>query len=256
MSFDDAFNDLIESHGVNFVHYRAMRCPIGLTDKGSLRTPDHQDHDCSNGFLYKKAGTIMGSFIGNSSSKDKTDIGLLDGSTVSVTFVQRYTDTDEPFAVSVFDRFYLNEEVATVINWQVVERSRTRRDKLQYPVVRVEHLVDSKGNEWVCGKHFDIEKGYIVWRDGHGPSFDPVLGKGELYTVRYHYVPFWYVSNLVREVRVARKDDIITGERKLERMPYAVILKREIIFENEQAPELSETGDLRDVPAPIKFGSR
>ena len=50
VSFDpDAFDDALRAQGVQYVHWRAMRCPVGLTDRYSERRV-HDDHSgCSNG---------------------------------------------------------------------------------------------------------------------------------------------------------------------------------------------------------------
>ena len=54
----DAFDDAIRSQGLTFVHYRAMKCPIGVVDADDERHP-HGDHGgCSNGFLYKVVGPL------------------------------------------------------------------------------------------------------------------------------------------------------------------------------------------------------
>jgi hypothetical protein len=53
ISFDlEAFDNAIFSYGTKLVHYRAMRCPIGVTDRNDIHH-SQADHDgCSNGFMY------------------------------------------------------------------------------------------------------------------------------------------------------------------------------------------------------------
>lgn len=258
VSFDvDAFDRVIGSQGVRFVHWRSMRCPIGLTDRNSLRTPNHSDHDCSNGYLYKKAGVVVGSFTGNNSGKNRTDIGILDGSTVQVTFKRKYECTGDEVSMTVFDRFYLEEDVGTVVNWQVVEASPTGRDKMQFVPAKVEYVIDSNGKEYSEGKDFVVDGSFLRWV-GDRPTYDARLSKGQIYTVRYQYVPFWYCAQLPRETRVSQVEDFLTGERSLFRMPYLAMLQREIVFENEQNG-ITDDDDPRDIPPPpgkTIFGAR
>jgi hypothetical protein len=251
-----AFDGMIQSQGVTLIHYAAMRCPIGLIDRGDIRAPNHKDHDCSNGFLYKKAGALEAIFTGNTLASKIQDIGVVDGSTVQITLSRTYED-GSPTAIAPFDRFYLQENVATVVNWQTIEAHVTGRDKLQFPATQIEFLVDSNGKEYFQDQDFTILNGFIVWKNGV-PNFDPSTNKGIIYSVRYRYIPFWYCDRLLHEIRVTRQDNISTGEKGLSRMPYGAILKRETVFENEQNPELLTNGDIRDVPGSrvASFGPR
>jgi hypothetical protein len=59
-----AIDDFLRSHGVKLTHYRAIRCPVGLTDRDDVNA-SHEDHaDCSNGYLYTKAGDMSCFFLG------------------------------------------------------------------------------------------------------------------------------------------------------------------------------------------------
>jgi len=258
-SFDiAAFDDLVRSHGVTFEHWRAMRCPMGVVDKFDSRRTDHQDHNCSNGFLYYKAGTVTASFTGNSKDKKQADLGLLDGSTVQVTLPRFYDDQpDKQVTVSPFDRFYIVNLNATVVNFQLVEAHITGIDRLSFPAVEVDYIVDANGKRYTP-EDYRIQNGAIHWVGRDRPGFDPVTGKGTVYSIRYGYVPFWICSRLLHEIRVSQNDNPYTGERTLQRMPYSILLQREIVFEGEQRPEAVSNADIRDVvsPASGSFGRR
>ena len=119
-SFDaDAFDEAIRTQGIKFVHYRSMRCPVGLTDRDDMRRP-HPDHSgCQNGFIYTRAGVITILFTGNSAAEKREDYGVLDGSSVSVSIPRHYDDTTEPCYLPTYDRMYLDDDSIIVPNWQL-----------------------------------------------------------------------------------------------------------------------------------------
>ena len=245
-----AFQDLVRSHGVTMVHYRAMRCPIGVSERNDSRQPHHTHADCSNGAIYRVAGEATCLFQGNDASVRLADIGLIDSSTAMLTLPSFYDrkSEDEPeikVLVAPFDRFYFKDTEAPVVNWHLVEAHATGIDRLQYPAVLVEHLVDSNGQEYRQDEDFRLVNGSIVWGSRRPPQ-DPETQRGCCYTVRYWYQPYWYVKQMVHEIRVSRKDDFQTGERKLVRMPVSVVLQRENVFENERRDD-NAPADLRDM---------
>lgn len=258
-----AFDQMLRSHGVVLVHFRAIKCPIGVDDRFDVRS--HKEHDnCSNGFIYKEAGEVTAFFSGNSSNSFLEDAGVMDGSTVQVTLPRYYDGSDVEIAVQHYDRFYLKEVAAASVNTQLIEAHVTGRDRLQYPAVMVEDVCDKHGT-WYSASDFSIQGGQIVWGPKR-PPFDAVLGKGTTYTIRYRYTPFWYVKNIIHEVRVSRMFDYKKNKQVLVRMPHAIQLQREYVFENEDrvrnAPGSAGSGggtpDARDVKSPRSgsFGPR
>lgn len=237
VSFDvDQFDNAIRNHGVTFEHWRAMACPVGMTDENGGRRP-HEDHSgCSNGFLYTKAGEITCLFTGNGTSAQFGPAGILDGSTVSVTAPRTYDGSDEPLYIAPFDRLFLAEPNIVVPDWQRF-RCNNVREKLRYPVVRVLDLVDADNRRYTKAD-FTLEAGQIVWT-GNRPGVDPTSGKGLIATCAFVYRPYWYVKHLVHEVRVAQANHPITGAREIVRMPQALVLQREYVFEKNDNDELA-----------------
>lgn len=248
----DTLDDLLSKEGVGLVHWRAVRCPIGLRSRNDQR-PEHFDHDnCSNGFLYTKAGTLEGIFQGAQLATRISDIGAVDGGTAQLTLA-RYYDKEEgkpltEVLVSPYDRFYLAEANFEVVNWEVLEYNATGLDKPQYPALTIEHVVDAKGRFYTPGEDVDVFNGKIRWLKNR-PGLDPDTGKGLPYSIRYRFRPFWYVKTLVHEIRVCRSDDYRTGKRNVERMPYTVVVQREVIFENQTSNTSGPYAD-RDIPRP------
>lgn len=259
-SFDpDAFDEAVQSQGVRVVHHSAMRCPVGMIDVNDSRKP-HDDHEnCSNGFLYVTSGTVRALFTGNSSQARTTEMGILDGSTVQITLPRHYDDSDKQIYAAMYDRFYLADDGdVTVVNWQLFESHATGIDRMRYPIASVEHIVDADGKAY-SPDAYEVRNGAIHWKPGKGPGANPKKpGKGMVCTIRYRYRPYWYVKSIVHEVRVTQLTDML-GERKLHRMPYALVLQREYLFENsgqdpnDPTPQNSPES-LRQVMAPPSGG--
>ncbi len=256
VSFDvEQFDNALRSQGVTFIHWRAMRCPVGMTDEFDTRRP-HEDHSgCSNGFLYTKAGEITCLFTGNSTQATISEVGVMDGSTVSVTMPRFYDGTETPVYIAPFDRLFLYEEKIVVPNWQLFKTNGTK-DKLNFLAVTVQDLVDSQNRRYELGD-FEIQGGQIAWISNTRPGLDPETGKGLVCSVRYTYRPYWYVKHLVHEVRVSQAENPYTGIREVNRMPQAIVLQREYIFEKNERDELAPDKD-RQVKPPDgpRFGPR
>lgn len=258
VSFDvRAFDEAVSSQGVRLVHFRAMRCPVGLVDRFDTRRPEHDHGGCSNGFIYTTAGDLTALFTGNSHAKEAHDVGFLDGSTVQVTCQRFYDGTTTPVHIAPFDRIYLAEENVVVPTWQLFEAHITGREKLQFPVVAVQDLMDSDGRIFKEGVDFEVEGGFIVWKGTNRPRYDAARKKGQICAIRYLYRPYWYVKQILHEVRVTQAEDLVTGERMVQRMPQAFVLQREYVFEKDESTK-PEDGNPRQQPAPRdgSFGPR
>ena len=254
VSFDvDAFDDAIRSQGVKLLHYRAMRCPVGLIDRYDNRRPDHDHSGCSNGFIYTKAGDLTALFTNNNKAPRQNDVGVVDGSTVQVTIQRFYDDTVEPVYAAPFDRFYLNEEKIVVPTWQLFEANITGKEKLQFPAVKVQDLMSADGRKYTEGVDFQVKGGYIQWVSENRPTYDASRNKGQICSVRYLYRPYWYCQRMLHEVRVTQAEDRITGQRMVQRMPQAMVLQREYVFEKEESTQEGETSE-RQIPAPRDGG--
>lgn len=250
-----AFDMVLRSHGVLMEHWRAIRCPLGIVDKFDARS--HGDHsNCSNGFIYRHAGDVTVFFSGNGSNSTLEDMGVVDGSTTQVTLPRFYDGGEKEIAVQHYDRFFLKEVAASSVNTQLIEAHITGTDRLQYHAIEVEHVIDANGVEY-GDRDYDVRDGRIVWGSHNRPHHDPKTGRGTVYSIRYRYIPFWYAKNLIHEVRVSRIYDYEQDKEVLLRMPHAVQLAREFLFENEERDRDGNISD-RDIRAPRSgsFGAR
>ena len=259
VSFDiDAFDEAIRSQGVKLHHYRAMRCPVGLIDQYDIRRP-HNDHSgCSNGFIYTFAGEVTCLFTGNSMQNQIQDVGFVDGSSVSITLPRHYDDNSEKqLYLAPFDRMYLSEESILVPDWQLVTHHITGMDKLNRPAVIIQDIVDSSGKRY-SPQDYHLVNGQIKWLTQERPGIDPETNKGRVFSVRFLHRPYWYVRQLIHEIRVTQFENPVTGERKIHKMPQAAVLVREQVFEKSENNEESSVTNPREVKGPESgsFGPR
>lgn len=258
ISFDaEAFDEAIQTQGLRLIHYEAMRCPVGMVDLNDTQRP-HPDHEgCTNGYVYTRVGEITGLATGNSKNKRTDDVGYWDGSTVQVTFPRFYDDQPERrIYVAPFDRFFTAEPSIVVPTWQAFIHSESGRDRLKYPVAKVVRLKDSAGVDYQEGEDFDISpNGLIVWREGKAPppnlDAGPGIGngfgadRGAVCSVRYLYRPYWYVGQIVHEIRISQLT--VDAERGVERFPQAVVMHREYISQNRDQNEPGAPGPDADL---------
>lgn len=225
-----AFDRAIAAHGVKVVHYRAMRCPGGLTSREDWRRP-HEDHNsCQGGFLFKEAGQCFMIFTSNSSNRNASDIGLIVASGGFVTFTTAY-DNGQPVRVAKYDRLYLPETPILVETWELFDHNVNGIDRLDFPVVEVIDLVSSSGKSYNVGD-FQIVNGKLQWSSNR-----PIIqnnGRGETCAIRYRYRPYWIVSQLQHELRLATKvGNSETGNLTLMAVQQAAFVQRENIFASQ-----------------------
>jgi hypothetical protein len=247
-----AFDNLVHNQGVRFVHYRAMKCPVGLTSPDDIRRT-HADHSgCSNGFVYVAKGRVTSLFLGNHTELRKFDAGIADGSSVVVTFPRFYDETESRILVRPYDRFYLEEEGVTTGTWDVMKRRADgHNDRPRFPAVRVHEILDSNGRWW-DSTAFDIVDGDIRWKDLKGPP------PGTVYTAWYEYKPYWLVDKLVHEIRVIPVADYMDANKVgMERLSFGAVLVREYVHRDQAVDDQAPQSTRQQLPPEEdEFGSR
>lgn len=255
-SFDkDAFDHLIRSQGVKMVHYRAIPDPRGLSARGDNHGTG-TNRQSIDGYLYKEAGEVTCFLSSNSNTPRAAESSILEHATAYITAPDFYDDKpDCPVLLSSWDRFYLKDIEIRSVTSQEIEASQTGTDILQFPATCVEHIIDAHGIEYAEGKDFEITpEGHIRWIGQNRPGFDPVVGRGRVYAIRFRYTPFFVVNRLLHEIRVSQVTNPSTGKRSLERMPYQVQVVREYIFRDmnrsNMPDENTDSSRFQDAPAP------
>jgi hypothetical protein len=209
-----------------------MPDPSGLIDKGDVRAPN-APRSASDGFVFQMAGECRVFFSNNNNGPQIAPTGTLDFAQAFMTLPSNYDGCEDPLIVAPFDRFFLKDIEVRVINFQRVTANSTGLDRLQYPATCVEWLMDARGIEYKENTDFKItEDGHIQWLGQKRPGWDVQLGRGVVYSIRYRYTPYFVVKNIVHEIRVANVTDPLTYKRSLERMPYAIVVAREHVFQD------------------------
>jgi len=243
ISFDaDRFDQLTRSHAVTCEVFSAMLCPLEVNDPQDVR--NHEHPGCQGGFIYTCEGEVEVSFTSNNSRANFTGMGMQDDSTVYATF-PRYYDTPEgkPVLIGQYYRLFIKNCPVVITNSEKIEHHQSGIDRASYPLVAVQRIIDSRGKEYKEGKDFEVHQGNLKWYPNRSPGYNVDLNKGVVFSIHYTYKPYYYVSHMPHEIRVAKDIDPLSGEVKLERMPYQVGLQREWTFDNQ-----SRDGDGKLTP--------
>jgi hypothetical protein len=254
VDFDpDAFDYRIRGQGARLVHYKGQRCPIGMSVLGDNRRPHDHHTGCSNGFIYTKSGSITALMMGNSNAPGLKDLGWVAGASAVATFPQNYDDSTTPFSLCPFDRFYIDENVV-VPTWQLVQSHETGLERLQFPAVAVEGIVDARGITYApCADFRVTSDGQIEWLGQKRPGIDLDSGNGTICSIRYSYRPYFVCLRLMHEIRLSQQD-LSDGSRGVMRMPQQALLQREYLFLNEEADDMSNPRSPRAQKAPESGG--
>jgi len=227
-----------QDHGITFEHWAAIPSPIGLRERGDYRRSETLDTISENGFIYKKVGEFTGIVVNNHKSNYKSEGGIFDNATARLVLPKFYNARNPSKAKEISllpgDRIYAKQLELNVSNYQRAEYGVTHNDFLQFPAKTVDHLIDSRGIEYKCGVDFLIDaEGSIQWIPGkNNPGIDKTTGKGRVYAVRYTYLAFWYISQLLNEIRVTNNE---AGSPV--RLPYQALIQREYVYHNRVRSE-------------------
>ena len=230
-----AQSQFINEHGYLIEHYAATPSPIGLVSRGDYRRPDKLDDDSVNGFIYNKVGEFNGLIVGNNAQIQMSE-AMLDTSLARLILPMHYVDGTTEIQLLPGYRIYIKTAKVIVPNYQRVEHNPTHVDILQFPAESVDNLIDSNGVKYTYNTDFGINTdGNIYWiSGGKKPGYHPDSGKGLVYSIRYNYKAFWYVHQLLNEIRMSND---IGGTPK--RLPYHATLQREYVYHNSN--KTSET---------------
>lgn len=243
----------IRGHGVLMVHFRAMRCPVGMIDPYDGRRP-HPDHEgCSNGMIYTRAGLVKALLIADSKEKRRAPEGWLDDGVAQVSVARRYEDSEDSIKLAPADRLTLVDENVLVTQSEIVRSSGTGTDRLMRNAVLVQDLVDSAGLRYKQGTDFEVKGGRLIWT-GRTPTQDLLNGQPAIYSIRYLFNPIWYVDHLIHEIRIGRQP-MQTGDKVI-MMPQCAAVVREHLWKGtkEQDPETldsTEPGRRADSPEDV-----
>ena len=230
----DVFQEHIQAHGILMVHQKPLLCP----KRKDLYTPDHDPSctQCQNGFIYYDARQFIGVFTGNSSQRNFGMNGTFDIEQVMITVPTTYLDGTDLQA-----QFY--DQIAVVNDecryFQLIEHSVTGRDRLHFPAIDVDKLLDSHGREFTMGIDFAIDGGDIVWLSTNRPGYDITIDRGTIYSINYYTRPIFTVISLPHQFRSTQRK--VDGGGQEVRMPQTVVCRKDFIMKNPLDPTGSDT---------------
>ena len=274
-SFDlDRLEAFSTGLGTTFYHWKATPSPIGLNDRGDYRRND-TDVMTSNGYIYHLAGRFTAVLTGNQKDQRRPAEGaVIDASQGNLVMPRFYDHYHSPAVgdcscareakekriyLTPGDRLYCDPTANDlVVNKELMTFSYDSLGIPMFPIrVMDGPVIDSRGIEYKENIDFNIDNfGNIAWIEGRpNPGIDPNTGAGRTYSIRYLYRAFYYVTSLLREVRITNVTE--GGVRKPERMPYLVQVTREYIYHNiNNSNELNKPKnpavENRQVPQPIE----
>lgn len=242
-------NHLIANNGVLFKHYMAIPYVIGSHEVDGARDWDEQEVPVEtsdivdNGFLYKYAGDVYVVFTNNSQQMKQIALGYYNDSQAMVTFNKFYRGSEKIVTISQYDKLIPCEPPSEFrhINFQKLYHSPTGLDKLQYLAENIIYLGDSTGRQYTEGIDFVLQKGCVKWlSSGSRPGLDPKSSRGRIISIRYTYVPSFYVRQIMHSIRVHPTIDLITGEVRTQSGPISGMIQVDFVFRDSVHTDANE----------------
>jgi hypothetical protein len=264
-----ANNHLIAKTGILFVHHMAIPDPLFQKEIGSLRLSFDQEENFQfsrdntnfyreNNFIYVPRGKVYGTFTGNSKTLLEIASGLESYSGATLSVNRYYEDTTDYARISEFDKLIpcgLGKEFLST-NWQKFVPSRTRTDRMQFPVCEVQFMIDANGIQYAQGVDFDLNNGVIQWKEGAGPGTDPVSGNGVICSIRYLYKPYFYCKNVMHDIRMFPSLNNNVPASVISSAPQLIQIQSDFIFLDRRNAEASDPAQQQDAADGGNVGPR
>lgn len=239
-----AWNDFISGLGMRMAHWAYAPYVVGATSTGSLRNYDEQTVDKKNDNLlydnngiYRYMGDVFIIWQGNSKNLRQLPTGYYPDSVATVTINRHYINTTTIVGLSEFDKLIPvlgpdeNPLEYASVNWEQVQHNPTGIDRLMFKAVTVDFISDSNGIDYIQNQDYIIEDGNIKWLPtGNQPGIDNLSGDGVIMSVRYKYVPGFYIKHAAHELRSHATIDPMTGEKRSTRLPMTAAIQMDYIF--------------------------
>ena len=266
VSFDiKKIDQMATSHGVDFIHYKALPSPIGQKDRGDLRRSDGVDTITSNGMIYSCAGKFTATMIDNTSQERDSEAGQIEASEARIILPRFYNQggdvsNGKRIYMHPGDRIYIADPNADdrVTNFHKMDYEPNQDNVAIFPICSIDGpIIDSLNRQFIENLDFAITpQGNIRWLPtGSNPGIDPDTGKGRVYSIRYLYKAYWYIISLPKEVRIT---NVTQGQlRGPERLPYHAVVQREFLYHQQNRGDVlnqnvTKTPDrVQAAPTPV-----
>lgn len=239
-----AWNDFVSGLGMRMAHYIYAPYVVGATDTGSLRNYDEQSVAKKNDNLiydnngvYQYAGDVYVIWQGNSKNLTQLPTGYYPDSTATVTVNRHYINTDTIIGLSEFDKLSPilsadeNPLEYASVNWEQYKHNPAGIDRLMFKAVQIEFLMDANGIQYTQGVDYTLDQGNVKWlKTGTQPGINNLSGEGMIMSIRYRYLPTFYIKYAAHELRSHATIDPNTGEKKMKRLPMTAGIQIDWVF--------------------------
>jgi hypothetical protein len=190
------------------------------------------DHDpacnsCFNGFLYYGKREFYGVIMGNDNNRQYQMNGTWDVSTAQILVPNKYADGTQ-FDIQLFDQVEVPD--FSVRYYQLVEHSQLGFDKLHFPAVSVDKIIDANEREYYPGRDFAVnDKGYIQWiPGGDRPGYNLDIDRGTVYSINYYTKASFTIISLPHQLRVTQTM-LEGGQGAQEIFPQLAVVRKDFI---------------------------
>jgi hypothetical protein len=220
----EIFEQFINAQGVRMIHSRPVPCPY----VHDLTQPDHQPacNQCFNGFLYYHPTEFVGAYMASNLERRFGMNGTWDLDQAQI-IIPVHDLKGEILDVQYFDQILL-PDAPLVRYYQRVEHSQSGIDRLQFPAVVVDFLIDNQGKRYRPDIDFVVKDGRIHWI-GDQPGWDPTLDRGQIFSVNYYTRPVFTVLQLPHHLRLAQTRSEIGQPNIQARFPQLAVVRKDFI---------------------------
>lgn len=218
----EIFEQQIKTQGVRMIHSRPVPCPF----VHDVYAPDHNPgcNLCYNGFIYYDEREFIGLFAGNDLNRSFGMNGTFDVDQATI-IIPVHDLKDQIMDVQYFDQILIPD--FTVRYYQRIEHSQSGIDRAQFPVFSIDFAIDCNGQVYQPGIDLIVENGRIRWISNNRPGYDPVRGKGVIYSVNYYTRPVFTIVGLPHQLRMVQtKAD---GPNVQARFPQFAVVRKDFI---------------------------
>jgi hypothetical protein len=221
----EIFEQLIKGQGVRMIHSRPVPCP-NLREIGAGHNPSCTR--CYNGFIYYNPVEFIGALSNNTMDRKFNMNGTWDLDQAQIIIPVK-DNGGSILDVQFFDQILL-PDAAPVRYYQLVEHSQSGIDRLQFPAVSVDFVIDAHGKKYRPGIDVVVEEGRLRWI-GERPGFNAQLGRGVIYSVNYYVRPCFTILGIPHQIRVAQTQSPDgPGSKNVQaRFPMLCVVRRDFI---------------------------
>lgn len=235
------FEQLIKSQGIRILHAKPVPCPFVTDISQSYHSPSCAE--CLNGFVYFGPREFVGVIMSNTLERRFGINGTWDVDSLQL-LVPVFDSGGQRLDVSYFDQLILLD-TPLVRYYQRVEHSQSGIDRLHFPAVSIEFILDNSGQRYLPGVDVEIKDGRLHWI-GKRPQWDSVLDKGSIFSVSYYVRPSLTVLHLPHQLRMAQTQSEPGSNNITERYPQLAICRKDFLpFDSADVvgePDVAEPG--------------